>query len=787
MQTLDYIVLGGYFLLMVGIGILCSLRIKKQEDFFMGGRGFGKLLQTFAAFGAGTGSHDPINVGRTTWSSGLSGIWSALMWLFVTPFYWITAVWYRRMRHLTLGDWWVERYESKGMGAGYTAFAFVFQVLYLSTMFSAISKVAQPLLGDDSVQWITGLIGSADPGDLRFVLIPTIAVVVIAYGVLGGLAAAYWTDLIQGLCIIVLSVVLIPAGLYQLVDRYGADYQVADGGASVEGLGNGFSIMHERLSGDYFQLFGGPLSSEFPLHYIIAITVLGLVGIVVQPHFIATGGGSAKTENSARIGLVTGNFLKRFCTIGWALTALIALALLASNLKAIQDPDEIWGLATKELLAPLSFGLVGLMLACLLAAMMSSADCYMLISSALFVRNLYAAYVAPNASEKHYIAAGRIASFFVIFGAATIAMFFYDVFGQYVLSLEFAAMFGAPFWLGIWWRGATKWGAVATILLSLGMFFALPSLLPKVVPGLRESPAYTMHTDVLKYETTRIATPVDADRRKAEIQGRTKLEESIAAAVEERNAKRFFLEVRDDSGRLETPSELKAYNDAVENLRNLRSKTFEISDEPKTKKLPLETGDSDTFERFAGGDPIFWSGGLKRDVDSDRSEPKYLGEPEVSRNSNDNEVKVTRMVKQGSYTGQGSFRWELAVYSALGVDLTKVNKATLSTLSLIPKLTIPFLLMIVFSLITPPGTKAGLDRYYAKMRTPVMPDPEDDERELAASYANPDRHASKRLFNFWGLEIQKPNAFDVAGFVICVAICFVFLAIAYWVANLGAY
>ena len=41
--------------------------------------------------------------------------WSlvSLMWLFVTPVYWITAVWYRRMRHLTLGDWFVERYESK--------------------------------------------------------------------------------------------------------------------------------------------------------------------------------------------------------------------------------------------------------------------------------------------------------------------------------------------------------------------------------------------------------------------------------------------------------------------------------------------------------------------------------------------------------------------------------------------------------------------------------------------------------------------------------------------------
>ena len=109
MGLIDYIVLVAYFGVMIALGLWAMRRNKSQEDYFMGGRGFGKLLQTFAAFGAGTGAHEPVTVGRTGWTSGLSGVWSALMWLFVTPLYWITAVWYRRMRHLTLGDWFVER------------------------------------------------------------------------------------------------------------------------------------------------------------------------------------------------------------------------------------------------------------------------------------------------------------------------------------------------------------------------------------------------------------------------------------------------------------------------------------------------------------------------------------------------------------------------------------------------------------------------------------------------------------------------------------------------------
>ena len=80
---------------------------------------------------------------------------------------------------------------------------------------------------------------------------------------------------------------------------------------------------------------------------------------MVQPHFIATGGGSAKSEDEARIGLVVGNFLKRFCTVGWAITALIALALLAGNAEIAANPDRVWGIASREILGPVGLGLVG--------------------------------------------------------------------------------------------------------------------------------------------------------------------------------------------------------------------------------------------------------------------------------------------------------------------------------------------------------------------------------------------------------------------------------------------
>ena len=732
MQFADFIVIVVYFVAMLVIGAVCALRIKKQEDYFMGGRGFGKLLQTFAAFGAGTGSQGPINVGRTTWTSGLSGVWSALMWLFVTPFYWILGVWYRRMRHLTLGDWFVERYESRAMGAAYTLFGLCFYVFYLSTMFSALSKVAQPLLGDDAILWLVGLIGSQNPADLKFVLVPMIAFVVVAYGVVGGLAAAYWTDLIQGLCIILLSIILMPYGLAGLVNTFGEQY-AQDTGQLAEELTtwDGFRIMHHRVSADHFQLFGGPRSGEFPLHFIVSLSLLGLVGIVVQPHFIATGGGTAKTEYEARVGLVVGNFLKRFCTIGWAITGLIVVALLADSVEINQDPDRAWGIASREILGSVQIGgvyigLAGLMLACLLAALMSSADCYMLVASALLVRNIYAPYFDPAATEKKYVQVGRIAGLLIILGGAGVSLALFDVFAQYKLALEIAILFAAPFWLGMFWRRATTGAAWLTIAFSLLFFFVIPYILPAMIPSLRTNQNLAITTDVVTTSMTRQASAADVARRQAAI----------------------------------------AIWDASEGDKG---------DRPQA----LALGDPFTDEFSSGGESIFWGEGVKAVGNTTLVE--------VDRAQSDEGAKtVTISRREGQFTGQGRFTLAFYIYHLLGMDLRQADRALLTTLRIPPRIIMPFLVMILLSFVTRPGTKEVLDRYYVKMKPPVLPDPEDDLQELQLSYQEPSRFDDTKLFPATNLEFQRPKFVDIAGFVISCGVCIVFLALASWLANIGS-
>ena len=707
MHWLDYVVLVVYFAIMIGIGIYCSRRIHKQEDYLLGGRGFGKLLQTFAAFGAGTGSSDPVNTGRTTFTSGMSGMWSVMYWLFVTPFYWITGVWYRRMRHLTLGDWFVERYQSKRLGVVYTIFSLMFMMLYGSMLFSAIGKVAAPLIGYQS-----------EVANLEYILVPIIGVVVLVYGVMGGLEAAYYTDLIQGSCIILLSILLIPFGLNELSAQFGG-----------EGMLDGFRIMHEQLPPEAFSVVGSTNASEFPVYFIVATVLINLIGVVVQPHFIATGGGSAKTETVARVGLVTGNFLKRFCTVGWVLTALIALALYADSAVLIDDPDKVWGFASRELLGP---GLTGLMLACLLAALMSSVDAYMVVGSGLVARNIYAPYINPNASEKTYLKVARYTGTLIVAGAVVISLFMMDVFKQLELTWVFPAIIAATFWVGMYWRRANTGAAWVTVIFSALAFFILPQLLPRVIPTLRSNPAITQMNDMVTTTTEREASLSDVARRNTMI---------------------------------------KAWDNA----------------ETKAGERPvgIKQGDLIPDVKKTGGTPVYWSGSITP-VDAD-GQPS----PNAPRKLVSEEKEGGRLVRREQYAdgvrlrATGQFELDRLLYNLFGLDMTGYPTPMIKTLGLATKIVIPFIIMIVFSLIMKPNDKDALDRYYAKMKTTVDPDPDLDRANLEAAYADPEAIEAKKLFPGSNFEFQRPSRTDIVGFVVSVVICFAIIGLAMVLVGIG--
>jgi Na+/proline symporter len=177
--------------------------------------------------------------------------------------------------------------------------------------------------------------------------------------------------------------------------------------------------------------------------------------------------GSAKNEFAARSG-VSGTYLKRLMIIMWSFAGLIAVAMFGAG--ALADPDAVWGTMSNQLLGP---GLVGLMLAGVLAGTMSTLAAKALAISSLFVRNVYR-QIWPNITQQQGVFYARWTIVVVlVLGtvAATMMGSFYDVV-QIVLKVNIP--FGAAVLLTFWWRRVTAPAVWACVILSTLTILVVP-------------------------------------------------------------------------------------------------------------------------------------------------------------------------------------------------------------------------------------------------------------------------------------------------------------------------
>ncbi len=534
LATIDIIVIAFYLAILLLIGLRAMLHIRNQEDYFLGGRQFGKLVQTFSTFGQATSSDTAIGTTTTTFHNGASGIWSALMMLWTTPIYWFTSTWYRRMRVITLGDFFQERYGSWRMAAFYAIISSLFLMTHISMGFKALSTTAiavtpkpiSELTRQERVDYKKALeleqlrqtelnpeqqqrlqeLELQNPKKLfsylrEDILIWSLCLIIFLYTIAGGLEAAMYTDMLQGVFIMFLSIVLIPFGLLKISSLYNG-----------RGMLDGFKILHERLPESFFDIFGSVTTIDFTWYYIVILSIMGAINVAVQANQL-TVNAAARDEFAARFGFVSGALLKRFFTVLWGVFALIAVVLYADKL---ENSDYLWGYATRDLLGGLGIGLVGLMLASLLAALMSTADTLMLSSSSLLTHNLYRP-LRPNLNERHYVLIGRISGAFILIGGALLATFFDSILQMLKFIWEFNAPLAASFWCGLKWRRANRPGAWSSMLISMLLFAIVPIFAPVLCPSLRTTPSLLLTTDPQSVTRVYQAREIDVEEQKKKI------------------------------------------------------------------------------------------------------------------------------------------------------------------------------------------------------------------------------------------------------------------------------
>lgn len=504
LHILDVLLILAYIIIILGLGRWAGKKNRNSEDFYLAGRGLGKFYQFFLNFGCSTNADQAVAVSREIYRQGMGGMWIQYLVLFLTPFYWFSTYFFRRVRLTTIGDFFTERFRSRALGGGYAVFILLLAFLgggvgYMvaaKTMMAMTPKpiercTAEERLSIELFREFRILSMRADQGlsseerirldvlsekdkrgELRSFVSYTnplafyvvYAVIVGIYTMMGGFRAAAVTDAIQGILIISFSLILIPIGLSRI---------------------GGFTGLHASVPEWMFELFGSVTMSEYTWFTILAMVLANLVSIIAVAPGMATAG-SARDETTARLGMIGGMFFKRLIMIFWALAGLLAIGLYAGR---IHDPDLIWGFMTRDLLFP---GAVGLMLIGILAANMSTLDAGSVSYAALFIRNLYQP-VRPGRSDRHYLIVGRWAIAGILLGGIAVALFIDNLLVLYKYLITIPAIFGASIWLGFIWRKLTKTSVMIQVAICLIIYAVIPNLF-QALPWARRNPDFLLET-----------------------------------------------------------------------------------------------------------------------------------------------------------------------------------------------------------------------------------------------------------------------------------------------------
>ena len=207
LAPLDLLIIVIYLASLLGMGIAASRRVKDTKNYFLGKRHFGKLIMIAQTFGVGTHAEMPVSLSGAVYSFGMSAIWYQWKNLFATPFYWVMAPVFRRVRRTTTAEMIEDRYGA-GMSGLYALFALAFFIINMASILKGAAKVLHQMLGAnlDTNTIVLGL-----------------AFVFVLYSFVGGLVASAWSNFVQGFLLILLSFMLIPLGCGWVGGWYGRD------------------------------------------------------------------------------------------------------------------------------------------------------------------------------------------------------------------------------------------------------------------------------------------------------------------------------------------------------------------------------------------------------------------------------------------------------------------------------------------------------------------------------------------------------------------------------------
>ena len=437
LQNLDWTIILLFFLTFILIGLFTSKKSgKNSKEYFLSGRNMPWWLLGISMVATTFSADTPNLVTNIVREKGVSGNWTWWAFLLTGMFtvYLYSKLW-RRSKVLTDLEFYELRYSGKE-----AVFLRAFRAIYLGVFFNVIIMASVCLAGIK----IGGILLGLSPFECIFYS----SLITVSYSTLGGLRSVIYTDLIQFFIAMVGSV----WATYYIINL-----------KQVGGLG--VMLSHSNVI-DKLNFF--PSSGDMDQLLIVLIIPLAVQWWAVWYPGAEPGGGgyiaqrmlSASDEKNAIYSTllfnVTHYVIRPWPWILIALSSLVVFPNLDSIATAFPGVDKsIIGndIAYPAMLSLLPTGLLGLVLASLIAAFMSTISSHLNWGASYISIDFYKRFIKKNASEKEVVRAGKLSTVILMILAGFVSLQLSDSLGAFNILLQIGAGTGSIFLLRwFWWR-----------------------------------------------------------------------------------------------------------------------------------------------------------------------------------------------------------------------------------------------------------------------------------------------------------------------------------------------
>ena len=442
-QTLDWVVLGIYFLILIVVAVWVALqRNKNTEDYFLAGRNVGWFVIGASIFASNIGSEHVVGLAGTGFSSGTPLAHYELHAWIVLLLGWLFLPFYMRSGAFTMPEFLEKRFDSRSRWFLSVFSLFAYVLTKVSVTIYAGGIVVSELLNLDF--WI-GAIG--------------IVVFTGIYTIIGGLKAVVYTETLQTVVLILGSVIITYLGFQEV------------------GGWNELTKTVTEVSPDHFNMWRPMNDPDFPwTGLLIGGTIVG-IWYWCTDQYIVQRTLAANNIMIGRRGAIFGAYLKLLPILIFLIPGIIAYALTLQNPEmfnvidsnGIERADRAFPMLVTTLLP---VGIKGLVAGGLMAALMSSLASVFNSCSTIFTIDIYKK-IKPKKSEKYLVNIGKIATLVIVFlGIAWIPIMEKiggGVMYQYLQNVQ--AYIGPPvtavFLLGILWKRINAHASIVTLSAGL--------------------------------------------------------------------------------------------------------------------------------------------------------------------------------------------------------------------------------------------------------------------------------------------------------------------------------